>query len=63
MGAMAMDPDGAQRGSKGWCVKHVGQLNELSTDTADHGATAKTRNWDIVGQDYKATRSRGVLHK
>ena len=44
-------------------MEQVGQANKLSADATNHGAAAKTRNWNVVGQDYKATRSRGALHK
>ena len=60
---MAMDSDGAQWGSKGWCVECVSQSNELSGDAADDGVTAKTRDEDVVGQDDEATRSGSMLHK
>ena len=63
MGGTAVDSDGAQWGSKGWNVECVGQSNELSGDAANDGATAKTRDRDVVGQDCKATRSGSVLHK
>ena len=49
MGGAAMDLDEAKRGSKGRHVECVGQANQLSTNVADHGSTAKTRNGDIVG--------------
>ena len=63
MGSMAMDPDGAQCGSKGWHMECIGQANKLSADVTDHGAAAKTRNWNVVGQDCKATRSGSTLHR
>ena len=63
MGSTAMDPDGVQWGLKGRHMECIGQANKLSTNVTDHGAMAKTRNWDVVGQDCKATRSRGALHK
>ena len=59
----AMDSDGAQWGLKGWCVECVGQSNKLSANVANNGAAAKTRNWNVVGQDYEATRSGSMLHK
>ena len=63
MGGTVMDSDGVQWGSKGWCVEHVGQSNKLSGNVANNGAAAKTRNRDVVGQDYEATRSGSALHK
>ena len=44
MGGTAMDPDRAWWGSKGRCMECISQVNKLSTDATDHGATAKTRN-------------------
>ena len=63
MGGTAMDLDGAQWGLKGWCVEHVGQSNELSSDVANDGAAAKTRNRDIVGQHSMAARGSSVFDK
>ena len=44
-------------------MEHIGQPNQLSTDEADHRSVAKTRNGNIVGQHYEATRGSGALHK
>ena len=63
MGSTAMDSDGAQWGLKGWCVECIGKANKLSTDVTNHGAAAKTRDRDVVGQDCEATRSGSMLHK
>ena len=63
MGSTAVDSDRAWWGSKGWCVECISQSNELSGDVANDGATAKTRDRDVVGQDYEATRSGSTLHK
>ena len=63
MGGMTMDPDGVKRGSKRRHMECVGQANQLSTDVADHGSTAKTRNRNVVGKHYEAARGSGALHK
>ena len=49
MGGMAMDPDGAKRGSKRWHMECISQANQLSTNMADHGSTVKSQNGNIVG--------------
>ena len=63
MGGTVMDPDGAWWGSKGWHMECIGQVSKLSTDVTNCGATVKTRNWNVVGQDCEATRSGSTLHK
>ena len=63
MSGTTMDPNGVQRGSKGWCVKCIGQINQLSTNAANNRTTAKARNRDIVGQHHKAIRGGCTLHK
>ena len=49
MGSMAMEPDGAKRGSKRWHMECVSQASQLCTDATDHKSMAQTWNGNVVG--------------